>query len=110
MAASLFGMLLLHLLEATVSPPARLPDLHAVAFASYSCVHFVLAYAAAVSAQWAAACCTGELEEHTPMYTRAGLRTVAPPISFEFPGIGGTGSDAAEITAPRTRAAAKKFA
>jgi len=48
MGTSLLGMLTLHLLEATVLPPSRYPDLHTVVFAAYSCLHFVVAYVATV--------------------------------------------------------------
>ena len=51
-ALSALGMLAIHLVEATLSPPTRYPDLHSVAFAAYSCVHLVAFYLAAVYAQW----------------------------------------------------------
>jgi alpha-1,3-glucosyltransferase len=54
MCLSLCGMLVLHLLEASLAPPARYPDLHSVAFAAYSCAHFVAAYLGALLWQWRA--------------------------------------------------------
>lgn len=60
MAASLLSMLLLHLAKAIVSPPPRYPDLHSVAFAAFSCVHFVVAYVAVLVWQW-----RGRNAEHT---------------------------------------------
>ena len=63
LAASLCGMLALHSLAATISPPARYPDLHAVAFAAYSCAHFVLAYLALLVWQWR---CRMVEPPHTP--------------------------------------------
>ena len=45
-------MLLLHLAEARLAPPARYPDLHAVAFAAFACAHLVLCYVACLYAQW----------------------------------------------------------
>lgn len=72
MGVSLAGMLVLHILDATLNPPARYPDLHAVAFAGYSCLHFVLAYAVAVGVQFAAATRLAGKDEHTPMHDSAG--------------------------------------
>ena len=61
-----FGMALLHLLEAIVAPPPRYPDLYAVAFAAYSCVHFAAAYLGLILWQWQASM---QEPEHTPMDT-----------------------------------------
>ena len=63
MGLSLTGMVLLHVLKALVTPPTRYPDIHTVAFAAYSCVHFVAAYVAALGWQWHA---IGVEEAHTP--------------------------------------------
>jgi len=68
MGLSLAGMVLLHLLKALVTPPTRYPDIHTVAFAAYSCVHFVAAYVAALGWQWHA---IGVEESHTPFDGRA---------------------------------------
>ena len=57
-------MALLHLLEAIVAPPPRYPDLYAVAFAAYSCVHFAAAYMGLILWQWQASM---QEPEHTPM-------------------------------------------
>ena len=64
MGVSALGMLTLHALEATVTPPARYPDLHTVAFAAYSCIHFALAYAATLFAMARAA---STEQPHTPL-------------------------------------------
>ena len=68
MGLSLTGMVLLHVLKALVTPPTRYPDIHTVAFAAYSCVHFVAAYVAALGWQWHA---IGVEEAHTPFDGRA---------------------------------------
>lgn len=61
---SLAGMAGLHLAEATLAPPRRYPDIHAVAFSAYSCAHFVGAYALLV--WWLSWGADGEVE-HTPL-------------------------------------------
>ena len=99
MAASVVGMLLLHALEALVTPPARYPDLHSVAFAAFSCVHFGLAYVAAVATQWAAAKSSAGDDEHTPL----DAEDAQPAISFLFPGDRPAGA-----AAPTSRAHAKQ--
>ena len=53
---------------ALVPPPPRYPDLHAVAFAAYSCAHFGLAYLAAVGAMLhGASHAASARHAHTPM-------------------------------------------
>lgn len=66
-ALSLCGMLALHVLEATVPPPTRYPDLHSVAFAAYSCVHFGAAYLLVVGLLLRSAWASDGRHEHTPM-------------------------------------------
>jgi alpha-1,3-glucosyltransferase len=63
-ALSLAGMVGLHLAEATLAPPRRYPDIHAVAFSAYACAHFVGAYLLLVWWMWRGA--DGEVE-HTPL-------------------------------------------
>ncbi|KAL6068778.1 Alpha-1,3-glucosyltransferase [Balamuthia mandrillaris] len=46
------GVVLLHLLKATVSPPSAYPDLFDLLMACWSFVHFFLAYIAAQCLQW----------------------------------------------------------
>ena len=86
MVASLCGMLLLHFLEASLPPPARYPDLHAVAFAAYSCAHFCLAYVVAVGTQWHVASRAAGRDEHTPMDAegRAGKHEDETQLVFAF--------------------------
>mmetsp|Transcript_16108 Transcript_16108/g.36767 ORF Transcript_16108/g.36767 Transcript_16108/m.36767 type:complete len:334 (+) Transcript_16108:1-1002(+) len=52
LVTSLAAMLALHLAEATLPPPERYPDLHAVAFAAWACAHFVCAYFGILYCQW----------------------------------------------------------
>ena len=66
-ASSLLGVLALHGFEASVTAPARYPDLYAVMFAAYSCAHFVVAYCASVYLQWTSALAAAGRDEHTPM-------------------------------------------
>lgn len=41
---SLIGMLLIHILEILIPPPAKLPDLWLLIYAIYSFIHFVVFY------------------------------------------------------------------
>ncbi|KAH9127097.1 hypothetical protein LEN26_003720 [Aphanomyces euteiches] len=54
-AASIAGIAVLHVIAATVPPPARYPHVHEYLFALYSCGHFVLALVYATVWQWTAA-------------------------------------------------------
>mmetsp|Transcript_1188 Transcript_1188/g.3803 ORF Transcript_1188/g.3803 Transcript_1188/m.3803 type:complete len:220 (-) Transcript_1188:23-682(-) len=64
LAASLAGMVALHVAEAALPPPRRYPDLHAVAFSAYACCHLVGAYAACLHALWRT---TATAPPHTPL-------------------------------------------
>ena len=71
-ALSMTGMLILHAAEALVAAPSRYPDLYSVAFAAYSCSHFVCFYLAAVYMQWR----IGPTEPpHTPLDGASGVRS-----------------------------------
>ena len=85
MMASVAGMVILHILDATWTPPGRYPDLLAVVFAAYSCMHFCMAYAALLAAQWWAAACAKGRDEHTPMDTPIGhARPTDAELIFVF--------------------------
>ena len=45
-------MLVLHIGEATLAPPARFPDLWPVLFAALSCAHFCVFYLIVNVEQW----------------------------------------------------------
>ena len=51
-ALSMSGMVVLHLAEATLTPPSRYPDIHPVAFSAFACVHFVGAYLLVLAYMW----------------------------------------------------------
>ena len=81
MLLSLVSMVLLHVTQATVPPPARYPDLFSVAFAAFSCLHFVVAYAFCVCVQWRLA---GVEEDHTPFDVP--LHALAPRTASKLTG------------------------
>ena len=69
------------------------------ASSAFSCVHFGLAYVAAVATQWAAAKSSAGDDEHTPL----DAEDAQPAISFLFPGDRPAGA-----AAPTSRAHAKQ--
>ena len=64
----------LHLAEARVAPPPRLPHLFPALFSALACGHFVLAYLAAVALQWRAA---RTEPAHTPLEPDCGIDSAA---------------------------------
>ena len=72
-------MLLLHAAEALLPPPARYPDLYAVAFAAFSCAHLVLSYLACLYAQWRL---SSTEPAHTP-FDRAGRVDYLVPMRLK---------------------------
>ena len=88
MGISLIGMLALHVVEATIAPPTRYPDLHSVAFAAYSCAHFCLAYLACVGAMVAGVMRGDGRHTHTPMDgVAAAVADDTPAVSCVFEGL-----------------------
>ena len=49
---SIVGLVVIHVVQATVKAPARYPHIHDYLFAAYSCGHFLLALAYATYWQW----------------------------------------------------------